>query len=236
MNALHYTLIGAGAVVAAAAIGVGVAAPYIHKLFKHSFGRSDPKPDGQNAFLDGLRAKGFDEQVEIVKHGWNRLASTAHEKVYITSHDGHRLCAKLYAPEHPKATVILVHGYHSKGDMDFGTVFDFYDRRGIGMLIVYQRAHGESAGNYLTFGAKEKYDIHIALAVITMHQNNGRFGIFGRKQLGAKAVSVMRGDVHLFMRGACKAVPAVLHNLNLLVKALGTQSVQKCILSVRCRI
>lgn len=159
MNALHYTLIGAGAAIAAAALGVGVSAPYIHKLFKQSFGRSDPAPDGQNAFLDGLRAKGFDKQVEIVQHGWNRLASTAHEKVYITSHDGHRLCAKLFAPENPKATVILVHGYHSKGDMDFGSVFDFYAQRGIGMLIVYQRAHGESAGDYLTFGAKEKYDI-----------------------------------------------------------------------------
>ena len=94
---MHYTLIGAGAVIAAAALGVGVSAPYIHKLFKQSFGRSDPAPDGQNAFLDGLRAKGFDKQVEIVQHGWNRLASTAHEKVYITSHVGYRLCAKLFA-------------------------------------------------------------------------------------------------------------------------------------------
>lgn len=159
MNALHYTLIGAGAVAAAAAVGAGIAVPYIHKLFKKSFGRSDPSPDGQSAFLDGLRAKGFDKQVEIVQHGWDRLAATAHEKVYITSHDSHRLCAKLYAPAHPKASVVLVHGYHSKGDMDFGSVFDFYAQREIAMLIVYQRAHGESEGKYLTFGAKERYDV-----------------------------------------------------------------------------
>lgn len=159
MNALHYTLIGAGAVAAAVAVGAGLAVPYIHKLFKQSFGRSNPSTDGQNAFLEGLRQKGFDKQVEIVQHGWDRLASTPHEKVYITSHDGHRLCAKLYAPEDPKATVVLVHGYHSKGDMDFGCVFDFYAQKNIAVLIVYQRAHGESEGNYLTFGAKERFDV-----------------------------------------------------------------------------
>ena len=159
MNALHYTLIGAGAVVAAAAVGAGIAVPYIQKLFKKSFGRSDPSPNGQSAFLEGLRQKGFDKQVDIVQRGWDKLAAAAHEKVYITSHDGHRLCAKLFAPESPKATVVLVHGYHSKSDMDFGCVFEFYAERGIAMLMIDQRAHGESEGNYLTFGAKERFDV-----------------------------------------------------------------------------
>lgn len=159
MNALHYTLIGAGVLVGAAAITAAAAAPYIHKLFKQSFGRSDPSPDHQSRFLEGLRQKGFDKQVEIVKHGWAALDAAEHEKVYITSHDGHRLCAKLFAPENPRATVILVHGYHSKGEMDFGCVFDFYAQRNIAMLIIYQRAHGESEGDYLTFGAKERFDV-----------------------------------------------------------------------------
>lgn len=159
MNALHYTLIGAGALAAAAAVGAGVSFPYIHKLFKQSFGRANPSTDGQHDYLDGLRSKGFEKQVEIVKAGWERLANTPHKKVYITSHDGHKLCAKLYASEHPVATVVLVHGYHSKGEMDFGCVFDFYAKHNIGMLITYQRAHGESEGDYLTFGAKERFDV-----------------------------------------------------------------------------
>lgn len=159
MTALQGVLIGAGAVAAAAAVGVVIAVPYIHKLFKRSFGRANPAPDGQNTFLEDLQKKGLDKQVEIVRNGWDRLASTPYEAVYITSHDGHRLCAKLYAPENPKATVVLVHGYHSKGDMDFGSVFDFYAERQIAMLIIHQRAHGESGGDYLTFGAKERFDV-----------------------------------------------------------------------------
>ena len=95
MNALHYTLIGAGAAAAAIAVGAGIAAPYIHKLFKKSFGRAGALSDGQNAFLEGLRSHGFEKQVEIVKSGWDKLASVDYEKVYITSHDGHKLCAKL---------------------------------------------------------------------------------------------------------------------------------------------
>lgn len=159
MNALHYTLIGAGALAAVAAVGAAVAVPYIHKLFKKSFGRSQPSPESQENFLNGLRKKGFDRQVEIVKKGWAALDAAPCEKVYIPSHDGYKLCANLYAPENPVASVILVHGYHSKGGMDFGCVFDFYAQRNIAMLIVHQRAHGDSEGKYLTFGAKEKYDV-----------------------------------------------------------------------------
>ena len=159
MNALHFTLIGVGAAVAVAAVGAAMAAPYIHKLFKKSFGRSDPSPDNQSRFLEGLRQKGFEKQVEVVERGWDKLEKTPHERVYITSHDGHRLSAKLYASENPRATVLLVHGYHSKADMDFGCVFEFYAQRNIAMLMVDQRAHGDSEGQYLTFGAKEKYDI-----------------------------------------------------------------------------
>ena len=159
MSALHYILIGGGVAAAAVAVGAGLAIPYIHKLFKQSFGRSNPSDDGQHGYLEGLRQKGFAEQVEIVKKGWATLGAAPHEKVYITSHDGHRLFAKLFAPESPKATVILVHGYHSKGEMDFGCVYDFYAAQNIAMLIINQRAHGESAGEYLTFGAKERFDV-----------------------------------------------------------------------------
>ena len=159
MKPLHYFLIGAGVLIVAVAALVGIATPYIHKLFKQSFGRSDPSPDGQNAFLEGLRNHGFDKQVEIVQQGWEKLAATAYEQVSITSHDGHKLCGKLYAPANPKASVVLVHGYHSKGEMDFGWVVDFYAQREIAMLIICQRAHGESEGDYLTFGAKERYDV-----------------------------------------------------------------------------
>lgn len=169
MYALIYILIGAvialviaalaAAAVIAVAVGAVFAARYIHKLFKKSFGRNDPSPDNQSRFLDGLQQNGFEKQVEIVKRGWDKLASTPHEKVYITSHDGYKLCAKLYAPQNPHATVILVHGYHSKAEMDFGCVFEFYAQREIAMLMVDQRAHGDSEGEYLTFGAKEKYDI-----------------------------------------------------------------------------
>ena len=159
MNPGSYILIGAGALAGLLVVGTAIAVPYIHKLFRHSFGRSNPSTDGQNAFLEGLRQKGYDEQIAIIKQGWAALDAAPHEQVYITSHDGHRLFAKLYAPAHPRATVVLVHGYHSKGEMDFGCVFDFYAKQNIAMLIINQRAHGNSAGEYLTFGAKERFDM-----------------------------------------------------------------------------
>lgn len=161
MNTSGYFLIGGAIIAAAAVTGAAIASVRItRKLFGDTFGRKEADPEKQNAFLDKLTKQGFDKQVEVVRRGWDALAAAPHERVEITSHDGLKLRAKLYEPRGEKfATVILVHGYRSIGDMDFGCVYEHYEELGIGMLIISQRAHNDSEGKYLTFGAKEKYDV-----------------------------------------------------------------------------
>lgn len=85
--------------------------------------------------------------------------SIPYEDVFITSFDGLRLHAKFYAASERKAPVqIMFHGYKSSAERDFcGGLREGIDG-GFNMLLVDQRAHGESEGKYLTFGVNERFD------------------------------------------------------------------------------
>lgn len=80
------------------------------------------------------------------------------EKLEIVSHDGLRLRG-LYL-EHPEArgTIILMHGYRMDGYTDFTCVYKKYYELGFSLLNAFQRAHGDSEGEYITFGIKERFD------------------------------------------------------------------------------
>lgn len=161
MNIGGYLLIGGAAVAGAVLIGGAIASVAItKKLFGQTFGRKERDPSRQDDFLNGLIQKGYTEQVKVIRQGWDKLAAEPCERVEITSHDGFVLRARLYEPAGKSlGTVVLVHGYRSLGDMDFGCVYEFYQSLGMGMLIISQRAHNESEGKYLTFGAKERFDV-----------------------------------------------------------------------------
>ena len=95
---------------------------------------------------------------EQIKKGREWFENNAYEKVEIKSYDGLRLCGRLYRNVDSKKTLLLMHGYHSVGTNDFGCVGDFYFGLGFNLLVVDQRAHGESEGKYITFGVRERYD------------------------------------------------------------------------------
>lgn len=85
--------------------------------------------------------------------------SIPYEDVFITSFDGLRLHAKFYVASERKAPVqIMFHGYKSSAERDFcGGLREGIDG-GFNVLLVDQRAHGESEGKYLTFGVNERFD------------------------------------------------------------------------------
>lgn len=85
-------------------------------------------------------------------------ADTLCESVYTTSCDGYRLRARYYHTKDGAPLQIMFHGYRSIGERDFcGGLAEAIDG-GYNVLLVDQRAHGESEGKCLTFGIMEKYD------------------------------------------------------------------------------
>ena len=81
------------------------------------------------------------------------------EPVSIQSFDGLRLCGRFFPAEHPRATMVMMHGYHSSPGIDFGCVAEYLrDDLHLNLLLAHQRAHGESEGEYITFGVRERFD------------------------------------------------------------------------------
>ncbi len=101
----------------------------------------------------------FREHMENMALDREWLLSQPLENVSIASFDGLTLRARLLSGNGDKRLVLLSHGYRSKGLWDFPSVTRFYRSLGCGVLLIDQRACGESEGRYIGFGALERRDI-----------------------------------------------------------------------------
>ena len=89
----------------------------------------------------------------------------------IRSHDGLLLKAHVLPAENAVGTVLLMHGYRSRGLSDFSCVFPFYHKYGVNVVVPDQRACGDSEGTFITLGVKERHDCRRWIDYI-----NERFG------------------------------------------------------------
>lgn len=78
--------------------------------------------------------------------------------VWTQSPDGLQLHGKFYdaAPDAP--IMLMLHGYKSTAERDFCGGLREARAAGFRVLLADQRAHGRSAGKYLTFGIRERED------------------------------------------------------------------------------
>lgn len=81
------------------------------------------------------------------------------ERVYITSPDGLRLSALYHRAENERSLAILAHGYRSTGRSDFCCAAEPFVTAGRSILLIDQRCAGESEGETITFGVRERYDV-----------------------------------------------------------------------------
>ena len=78
----------------------------------------------------------------------------------------------------PKATVILVHGSQSNKTGMAYTAARLLPQ-GFSVLILDLRAHGESGGEYSTFGYKEALDVEAAVRWVKTHVSGDRIALLG---------------------------------------------------------
>ncbi len=135
-------------------IGAGAAAflygtyAYVFRVFK-----AQRKDDGY------FRKRSNLSDEEKTLYSWMaELSEHEHENVEITSYDGTKLCGKYYHVSDNAPLEIAFHGYRSLAERDFCGGAKICFDNGINLLTVDQRAHGNSGGNTLTFGIKERYD------------------------------------------------------------------------------
>ena len=96
-----------------------------------------------------------------IREGRDWMLSQETEHHYITSRDGLRLHGILIRNNatDKKRIAVLVHGYQGAPSFDFSAAAQFYYSNGFSLFLPDQRTHGESEGEYITFGAFERYDI-----------------------------------------------------------------------------
>lgn len=78
---------------------------------------------------------------------------------YIRSREGLVLHGLYFPAENAERYVILCHGYKGSGFGDFAYIARFLHENGCNLLFIDQRCCGLSEGEFITFGAKEQYDV-----------------------------------------------------------------------------
>ena len=86
------------------------------------------------------------------------MEAQPHEDVWIKSYDGLRLHGTFFPNGGSKKVVICFHGYTSQGLSDYIGLSDYYLKHGFAMLLVDERAHGQSEGEYIGFGCLDRLD------------------------------------------------------------------------------
>ena len=95
-----------------------------------------------------------EQMIEMIR----LLESRPCERVEIMSFDGLRLSGRYYHVRDGAPLAICFHGYRGTSIRDFSGGSKIALESGQNVLLVDQRAHGESEGNTITFGIFERYD------------------------------------------------------------------------------
>ena len=87
-----------------------------------------------------------------------RARSIPCERVTLQAKDGIKLLGRYYDKQSDK-TMLFVHGYQSNAFNNFSAVMMDVLDQGFNVLLIDQRAHGESGGHFTTMGHREKDDL-----------------------------------------------------------------------------
>ncbi len=152
----------AATLVFAAGIFTGMAWPFFR--FITYAGKKEKKSSSSN------RKKWFQlkhTQINHPRHGYEEEYLAARQwceeqdmqDMFIKSRDGLRLHAFYLPADKPKRIILLSHGYRGTSFGSMAHMAKFLHENDSDLLFIDQRCCGKSEGEYITFGAKEKYDI-----------------------------------------------------------------------------
>lgn len=139
---------------AIAAIPAAVSYAAAVQVFKFGFNRYEGNMFWEEGTVKGPHARRMNYGMR-----WMRMQNL--KKVMIRSRDRLRLYARILECDAPKGVILAMHGYHSSPIHDFSCAAEYYHNMGYILVMPDQRSHGDSDGEYITFGIKEKDDCRL---------------------------------------------------------------------------
>lgn len=112
---------------------------------------------------------------------------------YIQSVDGLLLHGFYLPAEEAERYVLLCHGYKGSGFGDFAYTARFLHENGCNLLFIDQRCCGLSEGKYITFGAKEQWDVQQWAHYIAKRNKKGLPIYLYGESMGATSVLMASG-------------------------------------------
>lgn len=101
----------------------------------------------------------WDEYIKIIHANKDWLSNRTMEHIIIKSDDNLALHGDYIPADEKSDTIVLCHhGYTSTGWDSCSSVAAFFVREGYDCLVVDNRAHGKSEGDYVGFGILDRYD------------------------------------------------------------------------------
>ncbi len=152
MNGL---ILGAGIAAGVVALGAAGSAAGAFKLFNKVI----PRQDGVKVNMDEMAdAQKWEEYKKTIGPKKEYLLSQSCQHITIKSRDGLTLHGDYFAANEPTDRVaICFHGYTSSR-MSNASFASFLHKQGINCLLVDNRSHGDSEGQYIGFGVLDRYD------------------------------------------------------------------------------
>lgn len=137
----------------------------------------------------------WDLYIPLIGERKKWLAAQQTETLHITTPDGLKLSAIfLPAQEKTDKTILAVHGYQSRGRNDYSAIAPFYHNLGYNMLIVDNRAHGDSEGEYIGFGCLDSRDCLRWIDALQKRLGDGCRIFLHGISMGASTVMMLSGS------------------------------------------
>jgi dipeptidyl aminopeptidase/acylaminoacyl peptidase len=128
----------------------------------------------------------------------NENSETKRKIISINSFDGIKLSASItYSKlDSVKGTIILLHGIRSNKSQ-FLDLSNFLSENGYNTVAMDLRAHGESEGQFCSFGVNEKKDVQKLIDHLSQNENMTHIGIWGQSLGGAISLQALGFDERL---------------------------------------
>lgn len=172
-----------------------------------------PRQDGVKVNMDEMAdADKWQEYMKVIQPNKDFMLSLPCEHVTVKSNDGLNLHGDYYPAEKPSDNlVICFHGYTS-ARMSSCSFAAYMHKLGFDCLLVDNRAHGDSEGEYIGFGILDRHD-----CISWIEYVNEKFD--SKKNILLYGVSM--GATTIMMAAADKKIPA---NVRALVADCGFTS------------